>query len=230
VPFRKPRLNHTEDLLRIVSYEDDTRIGLGEGSAAITLDGGSFVDTLLSSPAVIRSNNPVAVYQHHLDWSWIGSDTMYFGGAYALLPEQQWGNRYFVCPALGLKPSISEYLANRWPRSYDFRFNNLYLIIIKKHASHAPILLDSVIVDESAFQKVGDYSFRYLGISAEYHDLESVDPFLVVVCGGGDFNSDIASPFGMSHIPPYKTVYHSKVVGSGNRNSQATTREAIITK
>jgi hypothetical protein len=205
VPFRKPGAWTNADLVRIIAYEDGTEIRLDPVSPPIRLDRSGYVDTLVASPTTIRSNQPIAVYQHHLDWEWLGLDTVAHGSRFTLLPPGMWGRKYFVHPAVGRQPNILPLLDGRI-RDAGLSFNELYLIIMRPRSNTAPVEIDGYVVDEGRFRQSGEYSWAYVDITDEYHVVESACPIFVVVCGEVDHHQSPYhhDPMGMSWVPPYR--------------------------
>lgn len=206
VPFHKKGARTQEDLLRIMAYEDETELTLFDGTEPIRLDRAEHVDTLISVPTIIRSDKPVALYQHHLDWEYLGTDTTYYGGCLPLLPPHLWGRRYYVVTDDLYQPNVDHRVfssAFEVPPAYE----NLYLILVTRADSRNGIRIDDRAVDPAAFTVFGDYAYAYVDMTPGYSVVSGDTPFLTVVCGGGDANPD-ADPifntkFNMSWIPPF---------------------------
>jgi hypothetical protein len=209
VPFRQYGGNRTEDLLRIVAWEDGTKLRLYDATDELSLNRGEHIDTLLSTPTTIRASQPVMVYQHHVDWQFLGSDTALAGAAFTLLPPELWGTRYHVWTDDIIQENIS------WGRPVDYfqlphtppSYENLYLIIITSASNRNGVFIDNAPIDGSTFSVFGDYAYAYIDIQSGYHIVDSERPLLTVVCGG------VSSPrygkiysVGMSWIPPFTST------------------------
>ena len=204
VPFFKPHATRQDDLIRIVAYHDGTEVRLDEATPPIMLDRAQSIDTLLSTATVISTNNPVAVYQHHLSCYYLQSDTVYAGGAFALLQREIWGKRYHVWTG-DLFASNMGYTYPWWTRPGDAPYyDNLYLIVVTLASNRAGVLVNDVPVDAGRFKVFGDYAYAYIDISPGYLIVSSKRPLLTVVCGGGGSTRyRKETPFGMSWIPPF---------------------------
>lgn len=204
VPFWKRKAKQQEDFVRIIAYEDGTDITLYDGTPAIHLDRTGHVDTLLSQPTVIRSSKPVAVYQHHLTWWWLESDTTYAGGALPLLPHGLWGRRYYAVSDDVYKPNVMPLLPFPF-RDHALYYDNLYFILITKAAHRDDVLINDVPVDPARFTVFGDWACAYVDILPDFHIVRSDYPFLAISCGGGGGSfGKYYGNFGVSFIPPYR--------------------------
>lgn len=206
VPFFKPRARKQDDLLRIIAYENDTKITLTDGTPPIVLDRAQYVDTLFSSATIIRSDKPVAVYQHHLSWEYLESDTVYGGAAFAMLPPELWGNRYHAMTNDIFAPNLG-YSNGKWDLPvFPLYYDNLYLIVVTHTSNRAGVLINDVPVDAGRFTVFGEYAYAYIDIAPGYHIVSSSRPLLTVVCGGGAAiygGESKLYPAGMSWIPPF---------------------------
>lgn len=206
VPFRKRKAKRQEDFIRIIAYEDGTDITLQDGTPPIQLNRSGHVDTLLSQPTLIRSSKPVAVYQHHLSWIWLESDTTFAGGAFPLLPHGLWGHRYYSVTDDQYKSNVAP-LVSKVFQDGRLHYDDLYLILITKAIHRSDVSINDVSVDASRFTVFGDWAYAYVDISPGYHVVKSDYPFLAVSCGGGHGEGE-PNPswlkFGVSYIPPYK--------------------------
>jgi hypothetical protein len=206
VPFRKRKAKRQEDFVRIIAYEDGTDITLYDGTPPIHLNRSGHVDTLLSQPTLIRCSKPVAVYQHHLSWTWLESDTTFSGGAFPLLPHGLWGHRYYSVTDDQYKSNVAP-LVTQYFKDGRLHYDDLYLILVTKASNRSGITINDVPVDASRFTVFGDWAYAYIDITPGYHVVKSDYPFLAVSCGGGHGEGE-PNPswlkFGVSYIPPYK--------------------------
>ncbi|MCB2204693.1 IgGFc-binding protein [bacterium] len=222
VPFRKKTARVQDDLLRIIAYEDDTELTLFDGTASVHLDRSEYLDTLISVPTVLRSNKPVAAYQHHLDWSYLGNDTMFFGGALTLLPPHLWGRRYYVVTNDAYQPNVAPLLDESW-RRYPPVFKNLYLIIVTRKEHRQGIVVGDLPLDPASFTVFGDYAFTCVDIQPGYTVVYGAAPLLTVACGGGVGHpaTPVYGPrfFNMSHIPPFNSKSGPPVIPHGESDN-----------
>lgn len=206
VPFHKKGARTQEDLLRIMAYEDETELTLFDGTEPIRLDRAEHVDTLISVPVIIRSDKPVALYQHHLDWEYLGTDTAYAGGCFPLLPPHLWGRRYYVVTDDLYQPNVIHWVSrsdDNGPPVYE----NLYLILVTKADSRSGIRIDDRAVDPAAFTVFGDYAYAYVDMTPGFSVVSGDAPLLTIVCGGGNavpgYDTIANRKFNMSWIPPF---------------------------
>ena len=202
VPFRKPGLALQDDLLRIIAYEDGTELTLFDGSPPLRLNRQEHVDTLLDAPTVIRSNKPVAVYQHHLACDYLRTDSTYHGGAITLLPHGLWGRTYYAVDDDATTLAPDHLLLTIYPQ---LLFYDHYLILITKTEHRGDISIDGIPVDASRFTVFGNWAYAYVDVSPGFHRVTGGHRFLTISCGGGSgpmgkwWNN-----FGFSYIPPFK--------------------------
>jgi hypothetical protein len=216
IPFFKPHASKQDDLIRIVASHDQTEVRLSYISSPIRLDRGKSIDTLLAAPTTIFSNHPVAIYQHHLAWDYLRSDTILSGGAFALLPPEMWGTRYHSWTADFLEANIGLDKWTPWwlePGSNAF-YDNLYLIVVTRASNNAGVLINDAPLDAGKFTVFGEYAYAYIDISPGYHIVSSAQPLLTVVCGGGGSTRyGKQTPFGMSWIPPFTSSSGGAPIG-----------------
>ncbi|MFZ1729120.1 MAG: hypothetical protein WBQ23_03655 [Bacteroidota bacterium] len=204
IPFRKLSARTQDDLIRIIAYEDETELTLFDGSLPIHLDRSGYIDTLLAQPTVIRSTKPVVIYQHHLAWTYLDSDTTFAGAAFALLPHGLWGRRYYSVTDDGFKPNVMPLLPSGF-RNHALYYDNLYFILITKAVYRNGILINDVPVDEARFTVFGEWAYAYIDILPGFHIVRSDHPFLTVSCGGGGGDDGKKHfGFGVSFIPPFR--------------------------
>ncbi len=206
VPFKKRKAKRQEDFVRIIAYEDCTDITLFDGTPPIQLNRSGHVDTLLSQPTVIRSSKPVAVYQHHLSWTWLESDTTFSAGAFPLLPHGLWGHNYYSVTDDQFKSNVAPLISSVF-KNGRLHYDDLYLILVTKSVHRGAVSINDLPVDASRFTVFGDWAYAYIDITPGYHVVKSDYPFLAVSCGGGHGEGE-PNPswlkFGVSYIPPYK--------------------------
>ncbi len=206
VPFRKPGARTQDDFVRIIAEEDDTDISLFEGTPALHLKRAEHVDTLIDRATVIRATRPVAVYQHHLTWMFLETDTTYYGGALPLLPHGLWGKRYYPVDDDG--SHIPPFNPDYFSKGYNaFRYYAHYYILITKAAKRDGIFIDDVPVDASRFTVFGDWAYAYVDVPAGFHVVRSDHSFLTISCGGMDGSPQRTRYYGgcgISYIPPFR--------------------------
>ncbi|PLX32107.1 MAG: hypothetical protein C0600_03675 [Ignavibacteria bacterium] len=225
LPFKKPSRLKQSDLVRVIVYEDSTRLRIGEFGSTRVKNRGAYLDTLLEQPTVLYSDKPIAVYQYHIDCRWLGEsrDTTYYGGALVLSPEKEWGNKYFLFSQYPTLTGRLGYFERNFGVSFSHTYDNLYIMLIKKKASTAELLLDGKAIDTSLFSTMGEYSYAYIDISNTYHEIESSETFCTYLCGGGYEGEPNQGDFGISFMPPHKTM--SKIRSAGNKNNQSLYQE-----
>ncbi len=196
VPFDKPASSRKEDLLRILAYEDDTEVTLFAGSPPMRLRKGEHVDTLFDRATVLRSNKPLAVYQHHLFWAYLGSDTSNSGQALPMLPHGLWGRRYHVASGDLMK---HQYFASD-PVTIVQR---LYLIVITRADGKDRVRIDGVPLAAARFTDFEGFAYAYVDVDAAYHIVESDRPILTIACGEVGYEGWPWERNAFSYIPPF---------------------------
>jgi hypothetical protein len=223
IPFRKTRARVQDDLLRLIAYEDDTEVTLIDGTAPLQLDRGEYLDTLLAAPSVIRSDKPVAVFQHHLSWMYLDSDTTLAGAGLTLLPPEHWGTRFHVVTNDLFQPNFPP-LLNGLGAKRPLEFENLYMIIVTKATQRSTVRINDTPVHPSAFTVFGEYAYAQIDIAPGYDIVSSDTPILVIVCGG--MYVEYVDPgrnrlsIGMSYIPPFNDGDGTRFGGPGPDDKQ----------
>ncbi|GEM_PF-1731931 len=202
VPF-KSRLDG--DFFKIVASQNGTNVNINGGLVA-SLNQGQFYQTLLTSPADIEANNPVAVMQFSQ------------GNGVDRQPPIN-GNDWTGDPSMVTIPSVNQWLSNYIVESGDVNYglmNNFFNLVVPNSLVATPpgaptgsssVVMDSAYLPASDFNpdlSMPGYSYAQIGVTRGKHSFSAPQPFGLIVYGFAPADA-YSYPGGMNLCAPPPT-------------------------